>query len=191
MGIARMGMASVLVVAAVLVAGCADALKEVAIGEKDSKDGMHFVVNRDLVNTRAVTPQAQLNGDFHCTRMRTDQEVAELRQQYPGVEFSRFEGCTPLAQHAARHQYQKSAMGPAIEPVVSVGKAVLYSATAAYVGHQIGKGLSESGTTVQQEGGGASSNSSSTSEALTNSGNRTVNIKPSTNINSGNKIIAK
>lgn len=146
--------------ALLLLVGCAAPLKEVAVGEKDPRDGMHFIVNRDIVNTRAVTPQNELNGDFHCTKLRSAQEVAELRQQYPGVEFSRFEGCTPLAQHAARHQYVKSATGPAIEPVVAVGKSILYSATAAYVGHEIGRGIGKSGTTVNQEGGGAQSISS-------------------------------
>lgn len=168
--------------------GCANALKEVGVGEKDAKDGMHFIVNRDIVNTRAVTTQHNLNGDFHCKKLRTVEEVSQLKQQYPGVEFSRFEDCTPLSQHSERHQYAKGATGPAIEPVVAVGKALLYSGTAAYVGHQIGKGLGNSGTTVNQQGGGAQSEASGGS---VNSGNKTTNINPETNINSGNKIIAK
>lgn len=159
------------VLLAVWLVGCAAPLKEVAVGEKDSKDGMHFIVNRDIVNTRAVTPQNELNGDFHCIKLRSAQEVAELRQQYPGVEFSRFDGCTPLAQHAARHQYVKSATGPAIEPVVAVGKSILYSATAAYVGHEIGRGIGKSGTTVNQEGGGAQSSSSAQGGAGGQGGN--------------------
>lgn len=185
-----MKVSSFLFVALALMTGCANPLKEVAVGEKDAKDGMHFIVNRDIVNTRAVTTQHNLNGDFHCKKLRTVEEVSQLKQQYPGVEFSRFEDCTPLShpQHAERHQYVKGTIGPAIEPVIATGKALVYSGTAAYVGHQIGKGLGNSGTTVNQQGGGAQSDASGGS-VMQNSGN--TNIQPQTNINSGNKIITK
>ena len=62
----------------------------------------------------------------------------------------------------------------------------MYAGAMAYGLHQVGKGLGKSGDTVNQQGGGASSESNATSSNMTNSGNKTTNIKPSTNINSNN-----
>ena len=167
-----------IIVMVVLLAGCSGGLSEVAMVIPDDKDGHHYIVNRDLVHDRVWANQHQLNGDFHCTKMRSSEEMAELRATH-GSNVVRYIGCTPLNQQS--HPYAKNQLPGAGAVWLDSAKAVLYSATAAYVGHEIGKGISRSGTTVNQGGANA--------ENTTNSGNKSV--KGDTNINSGNKNIMK
>lgn len=163
-----------------LLTGCSGGLSEVAMVIPDDKDGHHYIVNRDLVHDRVWANQHQLNGDFHCTKMRSSEEMAELRAVH-GSNVVRYTHCTPLDTYA--HPYAKNQLPGAGAVWLDSAKAVLYSATAAYVGHEIGKGIGKSGTTVNQQGGGANA------ENMTNSGN--TSVKGNTSINSNNKNIMK
>ena len=82
--------------------GCSSGLKEASFAIPDSKDGVHYIVTRSLVNDRFSVTQPHLSGQFHCTGKYTSEEMSEIRQKYG--EHTWFEGCTPLKQ-MAQHDY--------------------------------------------------------------------------------------
>lgn len=139
--------------AALVLTGCAAPLKEVALSVPDAKDGEHFVVNRDLQNDRFWGNQTQLNGEFHCTKMRTTEELQVLRTRLPEVAHSRFDGCTPLSQHK-KHQYAKMST-PGQAGFWGDGlKTIVWAGTAYVSAREIGRGLGRSGTRVEQNSSG-------------------------------------
>jgi hypothetical protein len=169
--------------------GCSSGLKEAGFAIPDGPDGAHYIVNRDLVNTRVWANQTQMNGDFHCTYKRTSEEMAELRAKY-GPDQVWYTGCTALKGHP-NHVYAKSQVPGIANFWGDVGKTLLWTGAIAYTGNQIGKGLGRSGDHVSQNSSGNSeSNSNSDSDAdasnMVNSGNKTTNVKPTTQINSNN-----
>lgn len=172
------------------VVGCSHGLQEVGFTIPDSKDGEHYIVNRDLANSRIWANQTQLNGDFHCTHKRSSEEMAELRR-VKGPDQVWYTGCTPLVQHTQSQQYVRYQTPGIANFWGEVGKTGLMAGAIAYAGHAIGRGLGKSGDTVNQQGGGAESNSDADArggdaENSVNSGNKTTNIKPTTSINSNN-----
>ena len=182
----------------VFAVGCSHGLQEVGFSIPDAKDGDHYIVNRDLANSRAWVNQTQLNGDLHCTYKRSSEEMAELRR-VKGPDQTWYTGCTPLAQWK-QHQYVKYQTPGLANFWGEVGKTAMISGAIAYTGHQIGKGLGRSGDNVTQSGSGnsesnsdadAQSDSDANASHQQNVGNKTTNIKPSTNINSNNVIKTK
>src|SRR5690348_9814766 len=91
--------------ALLLLTACSSGLSEMAIVIPDDKDGQHYVVNRDFVHDRTWANQHQLNGDFHCTKMRSSEEMAELRATH-GSNVTRYVDCTPLNRQS--HPYAKN-----------------------------------------------------------------------------------
>ena len=61
--------------------GCSSGLKEVSFATWDAQDGVHYIVNRSLVNDRVTAGQPHSAGQFHCTFKYTSVEMAELRQK--------------------------------------------------------------------------------------------------------------
>lgn len=121
---------------------------------------------------------------FHATNSETWMEYCKTRIADPKTED---EFLYPFHDCVREDRYQMSTMGSvASQFVTPVLTTSMYAGALAYGLHSVGKGLGKSGDTVNQQGGGASSESSSTSSNMTNSGNKTTNIKPSTNINSNN-----
>ena len=167
--------------------GCSHGLSEVGFSIPNGSDpgDSHYIVNRDLVNTRVWANQTQMNGDFHCTYKRTSEEMAELRAKY-GPDQVWYTGCTALKGHP-NHLYAKSQVPGIANFWGDVGKTLLWTGAIAYTGNQIGKGLGRSGDHVTQSGSGNSeSNSDADANVTSNSGNKTTNIKGDTKINSDN-----
>ena len=189
-------MRYLVLVFSLLLSACSSGLKEVSFAIPDSKDGVHYIVTRSLVNDRFSVTQPHLSGQFHCTGKYTSEEMSEIRQKYG--EHTWFEGCTPLKQ-MAQHDYNLTADQSNASLAQGPISAAILAGGVAFAGHQIGRGLKGSGDNVQQNGGGASSSSESeassesTSRAssMHNSNNRTLNIKPTTKINSDNVIKVK
>lgn len=136
---------------------------------------------------------------FHATNSENWVEYCRTKLANPVTEE---EFLYPFQDCVREDQYHLSTMGSvASQFVTPVLTTSMYAGSIAFAGHQIGRGLAKSGTTVNQQGGGASSDASADADAaagakagasnMTNSGNKTTNIKPQTNINSGNKIFVK
>lgn len=179
-------------VLAVFVAGCSTTMKEVGFQIPDTKDGKHYIVNRDFVNERVWISQPQLNGDFHCTGKRTSEEMAKLRAA-EGPDQTWYTGCTSLSQHPKYKNVFTKIQNPGLANFWGdISKTLALSGAIAYTGHQIGKGLGRSGDTVTQSGNAeANSDSDADADNLVNSGNKTTNVNPTKNINSHNKIEVK
>ena len=168
----------------------------------DSLEGLkteydyHYIVTRDLVSSRWSVNQPHLTGPFHCTEKISSVEMAELRKD--GSDHTWYRGCTPLAD-MPQHKYVLTADQSNASLAQGPISAAILAGGVAYAGHQIGRGLKGSGDNVQQNGGGASSSSDSEASAestsrassMHNSNNRTLNIKPTTKINSDNVIKVK
>jgi uncharacterized protein YceK len=166
--------------------GCSSVTKEVSFAIPDGKDGVHYIVNLDMVNDRTWANQTQINGDFHCTYKRTSVEMAELRQKY-GPNQLWHTGCTPLKTNPQFAHLTKSQIPGYANFWGDITKTLLWTGAIAYTGNQIGKGLGRSGDHVTQSGSGNSeSNSESDANVTSNSGNKTTNIKGDTKINSDN-----
>lgn len=123
---------------------------------------------------------------FHATQSMTWMEMCKTKIDHPVTEQ---EFLYPFKDCVRDDRYQLTTMGSvASQFVTPTLSTAMYAGAIAYAGHQIGRGLGKSGDHVTQQGGGAQSDATGGS---VNSGNKTVNVKPQTNINSGNKIIAK
>lgn len=121
---------------------------------------------------------------FHATQSMNWMESCKTKIADPTTEA---EFLYPFQDCVRDDRYQLSTMGSvASQFVTPVLTTSMYAGAMAYGLHQVGRGLGKSGDTVNQQGGGASSESNSTSSNMTNSGNKTTNVKPSTNINSNN-----
>ena len=173
-----------------MVVGCSHGLQEVGFAIPDDKDRVHHIVTRDVASARWSVNQPHTAGQFHCVKKRSSEEMAALRQD--GNEHTWYVGCTPTSQ-MPQHQYALTADQSNASLVQGPVSAAMISAGVAFAGHQIGRGLRNSGdvntnnnATSSQGGQGGSGGS-----AMNNSGNKTTNIKPSTNINSNNVIKTK
>lgn len=117
---------------------------------------------------------------FHATNSETWIEYCKTKIANPQTEA---EYLYPFQDCVREGQYQLTTMGSvASQFVTPVLSTTLMAGSIAYAGHAIGRGLGKSGDHVTQQGGNSESNASN----AVNSGNKTTNIKPSTNINSNN-----
>ena len=92
----------------------------------------------------------------------------------------------PFQDCVREEKYQLTSMGSvASQFVTPVLTTSMYAASIGYAGHAIGRGLGKSGDHVTQQGGDAQASNQ------VNSGNKTLNVKPNTNINSNNTIKVK
>lgn len=123
---------------------------------------------------------------FHATQSVNWMEYCKTKIEDPNTEA---EFLYPYKDCVREDAYRLTTMGSVasqfITPVVTTAEM---AGGMVGMGYFIGNGLSKSGTTVNQSGGGANAEASSKAGASTsvNSGNKTTNIKPSTNINSNN-----
>lgn len=85
-----------------LMVGCSHGLQEVGFAIPDTKDGVHHIVTRDVVNSRLTANQPHATGQFHCTGKYTSIEMATLRAKYG--EHTWFKGCTPTVD-MPQHKY--------------------------------------------------------------------------------------
>jgi hypothetical protein len=137
----------------IALAGCSNGLQEVGFAIPDEKDGVHYIVTRDVVSSRWTANQPHTAGMFHCVSRYTSEEMAMIRQ-WAG-DHTWYKGCTPTTQHP-QHQYVMTgdqslaslAQGPASAALLGTGIGV--------AGYFMGKGLRDSGDSVTQNGGGAS-----------------------------------
>jgi hypothetical protein len=154
-------------------------------------DEHYVVLTRGTVDSWTVD-QDHSQDLKHCRHKYTSEEMAAIRTARPHTgAVSWYYGCTYMVKPQLAKDSSKIEKTAGIAMAGAIG----------YAGHAIGRGLGKSGTTVNQEGGGAESNSdadaSSNSDADANAshqqnvGNKTTNIKPSTNINSNNVIKTK
>jgi hypothetical protein len=119
---------------------------------------------------------------FHATNSETWLEYCKAKVENPQTEA---EFLYPFKDCAREEKYQLTTMGSvASQFVTPVLTTSMYAGALAYGLHQVGKGLGRSGDTVTQQGG--DSHTSATNSP--NSGNRTTNVNPRTNINSNNYI---
>jgi hypothetical protein len=143
----------------------------------------HIVLTRGVMDSYTVD-QDHAQVLLHCKRKYTSEEMAAIRESSSGRNHSWYTGCTTLTAPVLAKDSSKVEKVAGIAMAAAVGVGL----------HRVGQGLRDSGTTVNQEGGGAQSDASAqggSAKNMTNSSNKTFNVKPQTNINSGNKIITK
>lgn len=154
-------------------------------GKYYQSQAMESQINGDLYHYHNAV---QLNLPatlFHATQSMNWMEMCKTKIENPVTEA---EFLYPFKDCVRDDRYQLTTMGSvASQFVTPTLSTAMYAGAFAYGLHQVGRGLGKSGDHVTQQGGGAQSDATVTQ----NSGNKTVNVKPQTNINSGNKIITK
>lgn len=165
------------------MAGCSHGLQEVGFAVPDAQDKIHHIVTRDVASSRWSVNQPHTAGQFHCTKKRSSEEMAVLRQD--GNEHTWYTGCTPTSQ-MPQHQYALTADQSIASLVQGPVSAAMISAGVAFAGHQIGRGLGKSGDTVNNansneaeggKGGSVNQNNGNTStRSITQTNNNTVKV---------------
>ena len=145
--------AGLAVFAVFLLVGCSHGLQEVGFAIPDTKDGVHHIVTRDVASSRWSVNQPHIAGQFHCVKKRSSEEMAELRRD--GNEHTWYIGCTP-AQDMPQHKYALTADQSIASLVQGPVSAAMISAGVAFAGHQIGRGLKQSGDTVNNSNANSS-----------------------------------
>jgi len=135
-------MKSLLIVGLIVLTSCSHGLQEVGFAIPDDKDGVHHIVTRDVASSRWSVNQPHTAGQFHCTKKVSSEEMAVLRQD--GNEHTWYRGCTPTSQ-MPQHQYALTADQSNASLVQGPVSAAMISAGVAFAGHQIGRGLRNSG----------------------------------------------
>lgn len=170
-----------ILVLAGLAVGCSHGLQEVGFAVPDAQDKIHHIVTRDVASSRWSVNQPHTAGQFHCTKKRTSEEMAVLRQD--GNEHTWYTGCTPTSQ-MPQHQYALTADQSIASLVQGPVSAAMISAGVAFAGHQIGRGLGRSGDTVtnsnEAEGGKGGSinqnNGNTSTRSITQTNNNMVKV---------------
>lgn len=87
-----------LLIITMFLAGCSHGLQETAFAVPDEKDGVHYVVTRDVVASRVSANQPHTAGQYHCRSRYTSEQMATMRQ-WVTTDHTWYKDCTPIKQH--------------------------------------------------------------------------------------------